>query len=589
MNALARFFAALRAQPPQVPAPESPRYSSPAWWGLSNQIPTDLVLTIDQQLAVSVAWACVRAIVDPIAASELKVYQEVQGKRKEDRDGWMWWLMNMEPHPQYTAQGWIEVMLTRAVATGNAYAYLQPNGRSEIAAMQPLDPVRMLADDNGSGGVTYIYNDPTRGRVEMAEREVLHLRGPRTGGFYGDSAMARGAAAMALAKAQEQYATSYYANGAYPGVLLVPPPDMKAAPTRAEKQTLREVWKALFGGPRQANGMATLDPGWKMEVVETDAQKSQVVEARRFQVAEICRYFGVPGHLVGVPEAAQGYGKNLAELGIGFVRYTLEPWCRRIEEEFRRKLMPDRRASGAWFIEYDLERLKQGDAESVARAAEIDLRNGVLTINEARALRGLPSVEGGDMTTVNGKPIEALVAETAVAKLNAQPEIYQYHLEGGILTKNEVRKSLGLPPIPGGDVFTEPVQVKVDREQIKAVDKTKTDEPPDGEEDEDDPEDSGDGPERPDTADAAASVNTRPISEALDKHARRVRARSADLARAGKASDVGAHTAKLRTRARAEVLTLAPSLDRKAITTALISVEQGAPPDKAAAHLMGAA
>jgi HK97 family phage portal protein len=528
MNALARFFAALRSAPPRQPSLESPRLSSPAWWGTGNRIPSDLVLTTDQQMSVSVAWACIRAIVDPIAASEIKVYEERDGKRIEEKD-WIWWLINVEPHPQYTAQGWIEVMGTRAVALGDSYAYLRRDGSQRAASMQPLDTARMRADETSSGTPIYLYSDPKNGEVELSESEVIHFRGPRTGGFYGDSAMARAAAALALSKAQEEYATSYYANGAYPGVLLKPPTDMAkgGAMSREEKQTLREIWKALFGGPRNAHGVATMDPGWELEVVETDAQKAQMIEARRFQVAEICRYFGVPGHLVGVPEASQGYGKNLAELGIAFTRYTLEPWTRRFEEELRRKLLPTRRQGQSWFVEFDLERLKQGDAESVARAAEIDIRNGVLTINQAKALRGLPSVEGGDVTLVNGKPLEQILK----------------------------------PPPP-------PVAAP------PPVDK----------------DDEGE-PEKPETAEAVASVKTRPVSltAALEQHARRAKASAGYLRRVGKGAEVEAHAERLRERARVEVLALAPALPSGAITIALLSVEQGVSPDKAAAHLLGAA
>lgn len=405
MNALARVWAAIRGG--EI-SPESPKYSSPMWWGQFGNIPGGLVLNTDQQMAVSVAWACIRAIVDPIAASDLKVYEEDDGKRTEDRKSWLYWLLNVAPHPQYTSQGWTEVMLTRAVAKGNSYAHIRRDGMQKPFSLQPLDPDRMRADEE-RGSILYVYQDPANGEVLLPDADVIHVPGPRTGGFYGDSPLARASASLALAKAQEEYATAYYANGAYPGVLLKPPPANMTPLTEAQKKGMRAAWTALFGGPRKRGGVGALDPGWDVQIIQTDAEKSAMVEARRWQVSEIARYFGVPGHLVGVPEASQGYGKNLAELGLGFVRQTLEPWSRRISEELRRKLMPARRQSKSWFMEYDLTRLTKGDEESVARAEEIALRTGVLTINEARAMRGLPSVDGGDVTLVNGKPLEDVI------------------------------------------------------------------------------------------------------------------------------------------------------------------------------------
>lgn len=513
MNALGRMLAALRS--PQamaaVIAPESPRYSSPVWAGHFGAMPPDLHLTTDQQLAVSVAWACIRAIVDPIAASEIKVYQERDSKREEDRDGWLYWLLNVEPHPQYTSQGWLEVMGTRAVAKGNSYAHILRDGAARPYALTPLDPDRMRADDVG-GRIVYLYQDPQNGELELDERDIIHIRGPRTGGFYGDSPLARASAALALARAQEEYATAYYANGAYPGILLVPPKPIGGVGSipQQQKEEIRSIWRKLFGGPRRKGGVGTLDPGWDTKIIETDADKSQMVEARRAQVAEIARYFGVPGHLIGVPEASQGYGKNLAELGLGFVRQTLEPWSRRFSEEFRRKLMPVRRGSGSWFIDFDLSRLTRGDEESVARAEQIALGTGVLTINEARALRGLPSVKGGDLTLVNGKPLDQVIK----------------------------------PPPPPPAV-----------------------EPATGEDEE------GDEEER--------------AAEMLSGHARRVKARTADLRKKGAtAGEVSQHVHGLRSRARAELRRLLPSAEAVALSAAIESVEHGVEPEKAASTLV---
>jgi HK97 family phage portal protein len=506
MSVFARVWAALRG----TPAPDSPRFDSPAWWGEFGAIPANMYLSAEEQMAVSVAWACIRAIVDPIAASEIKVYEDDGGKRREEPPtSSLYWLLNMEPHPQYTSQGWTEAVLTPAIATGNGYAYIRRNGLRQAAALQPLDPYRMLADDDGGSGVVYRYNDPINGEVRIPEADVLHFRGPRGNGFYGFSPLIVAASALALAKAQERYATAYYSNNALPGVMLKPPNN--AAPMSLEQRAqVREAFKVLIGGPKKARGVAVLNPGWDLEVIETDADKSQMVESRKWQVTEIARYFGVPGHLVGVPESSQGYGKNLAELGLGFVRQTLQPWARRLEEELRKKLMPERRGR-RWFLEYDLTRLTKGDDESVARAEEIAIRNGVLTINEARGLRGMPSVKGGDTTLVNGKPLEEVLNPPA-------------------------------PPAPVAPV-EEPEE---DEEDVPGA-----------------------------------------VAAALERHAKRLKARTADLQAKGKDAESPKHIASLRTKARSDIRGLVNGRKIEGLDAAILSVEAGIPPMKAAHHLLG--
>lgn len=497
-----------------VPSGDSPRWGIGPQW-LQWRVPSDLYMSPEDQLSVSVAWGCVRAIVDPIAASEIKVYEDRDGQRTEEEE-WLYHLLNVAPHPDYTSQGWSEAVITGAVATPiGGFAYINRDGLGRASSLQPLDPLRMSADEVG-GRVLYVYADPVNGRVEIPPSEMIHVRGPRRmAGFYPDSPLARASAALALARAQEQYATSYYANGAYPGLLLKPPAEMRGAPTKEQKQGIRDVFKALFGGPRKAGGIASLDPGWDLKVVETDAEKAQMVEARKAQVAEIARYFGVPGHLIGIPEASQGYGKNLAELGRGFVQQTLEPWSNRVTEELRRKLMPARRGR-RWFLEYDLSRFKKGDEESIARADEIDLRTGARTINQVKKGRGLPTVEGGDVTLVNGKPLDQV-----------------------------------LNPAPPAPPAAEGAGGRGDDEDMM-----------DGEE-----EDAG------------------PAIEALSRHARRVKARTADLtAKKVATAAISRNIATLRAEAARRIRETVKA-DPRAITAALESVEHGVDPAKAAATL----
>lgn len=92
---------------------------------------------------------------------------------------------------------------------------------------------------------------------------------------------------------------------------------------------------------------------------------------------------------------------------------------------------------------------------------------GIMTPNEARAKRGLPPIPGGDVLRGGAPPPEPAKAPVEPAnepEPDAEPEpkglddedeerseIYGYHLEYGVVSRNEARRRLGLPPRDGHD------------------------------------------------------------------------------------------------------------------------------------------
>jgi hypothetical protein len=122
------------------------------------------------------------------------------------------------------------------------------------------------------------------------------------------------------------------------------------------------------------------------------------VETRRFQVAEIARFFGVPLTLLAENEA----WTNLSELYLGFRQATLLPWASRFDSEATRKLFPQRQP---WReVEHDLTSLVVG-TEAFKRTAEslnVLVRGGIKSRNEARAILGDNSVPDGDELVIDG-------------------------------------------------------------------------------------------------------------------------------------------------------------------------------------------
>jgi phage portal protein BeeE len=52
-------------------------------------------------------------------------------------------------------------------------------------------------------------------------------------------------------------------------------------------------------------------------------EDAQLLEARKFQVIDIARAFGVPPHMIGETSASTSWGSGIESMGRAFVNYTL--------------------------------------------------------------------------------------------------------------------------------------------------------------------------------------------------------------------------------------------------------------------------
>lgn len=495
--------------------PMDPAYGAAPWPLM--YVPSELRLQQDEMMSLSVAWACIRVLVDSLASLEIKVLTREAGRRLQLVDDPVSWMLNVRPNPDMTAQAAKEILITQALIDGDGYGYIVRDRAFRAAELWPLDSRFMQAERRGDE-LVYLYDDPASGkRVELEAYDVYHLRGPSLRGLFGDSSLYRASKSIALGVAQERYATSYYANGAVPGAVLKPP--ASAVVQSDARDRMRQEWRKRHAGAKRGNSLATLEPGWDLVVVDNDPSKSQVVPSRQFSTEEIARHFGVPLVLLGVQAAAQGYGTNVSQLYLVFARNTLLPWTNRITEEGQFKFFPDRKP---WReLEMDLSPLLKGDELQQAQAAEIWIRSSLKTPNEGRADINLNGY-GPD----GDKPLAQNSLTTLERVLN--------------------------PPAPP-PAFAPAAPAE------------------DPEEDAQDPAEPADPADDP--AEDGAEALAAGVRAELEQHARRVRARRADLVRAGKSpEEIAANLERLHQRHAAGVLVALASLEH---------VE----PDVAASHL----
>lgn len=350
-------------------------------------------------MQLSAVYACVKVIAETVASLPLHVYRNVELGSEKAINEPLYRLLHDEPNSEMTSFMWRETMMTHLLLWGNSYSQKIYNYRGELVGLYPLSPEYMDVTRDKSGQLVYTYTTSDGKEHVMSRRDVFHVPGLGFDGVVGYSPIAMERNALGLALAAEEYGSKFFANGATPSGVLVHPNTIK------NPEKVRAAWTKAFGGSGNAGKTAVLEEGMRYERISMPNNEAQFLESRKFQVAEICRIYRVPPHLIADLEHATY--SNIEHQSISFGSYTIRPWLVRIEQAANMQLLTDSQKGKLW-TGFNLDGLLRGDYKSRMEGYAIGRQNGWLNANDIRDLENMnqiPPELGGNDYLVNGNMV----------------------------------------------------------------------------------------------------------------------------------------------------------------------------------------
>lgn len=279
----------------------------------------------------------------------------------------------------------IKMLMKDVILYGNAYAYIE----------RAVDgtPINLIYCEHGSVNVNYnnvkqeiVYRIPFIKSTTIESVDVIHLYKDSNNGVEGVSLPSYANQVIKLSQATDKAASKYYSSGcALQGALTI-----KGA-RRDAKEQARQAFSSTHGD--KGNGLVILDDDMTYTPLSSNANDSQMIEARTFNVAEIARFFNINPLLLGDNSGANF--SSIEAANMEFVSHTLQPYIAMLEDEFNRKLVkPSEREH--ILIDIDEKFLMKGDMATTADYLTKLTSSGVMSINEAREILGLTPVDGGD-------------------------------------------------------------------------------------------------------------------------------------------------------------------------------------------------
>lgn len=345
------------------------------------------VLTEEGALQISTVWACVRLLAETVASLPLMVYENEGDNRALAKDSILYSVLHHRPNSRMTSMEFRETMMLNLCLHGNAFARIERNTRGNIVALWPMSAQQMKVVIGSAGETVYLY-ETDKGEYPFESRDIFHVKLFGNGNI-GLSPLEYARSSLGLTAAADEYSNKFYTNGGKPGGVL----KIDQVLSKDNREKLRENFAAMHEGSENAHKLFLLEGGMSYQQIQINPEDAQMLQTRRFQIEDLCRWFGVPSFLVNDTEKTTTWGSGIEQMLLGFYQLNLRPYLTRWEQAIQNQLLtPQERRK--YTVEFNFEGLLRASTEARAGFYSQMVNNGLMTRNEVRKKENLPQMDG---------------------------------------------------------------------------------------------------------------------------------------------------------------------------------------------------
>ncbi len=339
------------------------------------------------------AWvyACIRIIQSKAAGVPLRIYKKQGDDFSEIKEHPIQQLIE-SANPFMNGYDLLESTHGFIDLVGNAYWLLDMFIDGKPTEIYPISPqyIKIKADKE-KGIVGYEFSI-TPGKVDetFLPEEILHFKtwNPLDE-FYGLAPLSAARDSSDMMMYSDQYNKNFFMNGAEPGGFLTS--DLPI--DEDSKARIGKVWSKIHQGVRKSHKVAILDGGLKFQASTAKNNEMQFVELKKMTREDVLSVFQIPPIMLGI-EASYANAKEQRQI---FWKDCIIPRLRKVESVLNERL--GKHMDSSVVIRFDLSGVDElaEDADSRARADSVNVAAGIVTINEVRKIKNLPSVPWGDV------------------------------------------------------------------------------------------------------------------------------------------------------------------------------------------------
>jgi HK97 family phage portal protein len=363
-------------------------------------------------MKIATVYRCVDIVSSTVAHLGLNMYrrkfEDIDGVKvpyfSVDENNAIDALLSFRPNDRLTAFELWKNTVSMILLKGNAYIYPRSVG-GEIRELVLLAPDTVKYDVNNN---IYIVDDCINSVYgTFCADEIIHLRNVCIdGGYNGVSTVVFAANALKIAVSTDTQEVDLFKSGstlrgfvsgdgsAVQGFGQVQDEQLKGVAERIDKN--------LMSGQR----IFQLPGVMKFNQLSLTPSDLQLLDSKKFNVLEICRFFGVHPDKV-FSQTSTNYKASQNSQTV-FMTDTLQPILHKIENELDVKLIP-LSLHNRLHIRFNLQNYYESDLTTKSEYYKNMLEVGAMTVNDIRTREGRVPVDGGNKTFIscNVAPIDS--------------------------------------------------------------------------------------------------------------------------------------------------------------------------------------
>lgn len=329
-------------------------------------------------MQVSAVFACARVIGQGMAQVPLKLMRAAGDKREPATEHPLYRVLGSRPNPWQTSYEFRETLSWHVELCGNFFAYKGMIG-DEIRELIPFEPGCVTVTRENDYSLTYKARWANGQERPIPASLMWHVRGPSWNTWFALEVLKVARAAIGLSMGMEKSQGSTFSEGINTsGVYSV-----EGTLNSTQKQELSDWIARNYTGSKNAGKPMILDKAAKWTQTQMTAVDAQLLESRREQIAEVCRFMGVMPIMAGFSDKAATYA-SAEQMFLAHLVHCLAPRWTRYEQSMDEFLLTDRERKEGLYFDFVEEGMIRGSVKDTKDALLGYVNGGLMTPNEAR-------------------------------------------------------------------------------------------------------------------------------------------------------------------------------------------------------------